>query len=437
MIVSNLPKQTLPTLQAIIDELKPCKELNLECVTFVCVQHLLYTTIDLVKALVILGAKPGNIHIMGKIYSTCPKVVEQLEEIGVIYYHSSQPRELGCFEEYFDYDIANMWCGVRSHLASIKSNSIIVLDDGGKCIVNIPKALSDNHEIYAIEQTSSGICRIKKNNIPLPVVDVAFSATKQLIESRMIAKAVVVKLSQFLSLHNNKFTCGVVGLGVVGQAVVEKLLSLNHKVIIYDKLATKYDKINEVDTVDSVQSLLEKTEYIFGCTGDDITTFIDIDQLHGVKTLISCSSQDVEFKSLLTIIRDNTFKDIVNVLDHIEFPVKNGIIRIFRGGYPVNLDNSGESVPAQDIQLTRGLLLGGIIQALFQLIQKPKQDPRHYMLHPKIQKFMVQEFIKDQPAQSLDNSLAKNFSDEEWIKASSGGEYVDNDLITTYFTKAV
>jgi S-adenosylhomocysteine hydrolase len=431
-MTNNISEQTLPTLQAIIDNLKPCAELNLQDITFICVQHLLYTTIDLIKALIVLGAKPSNIHIMGKIYSSCPEVIQQLEEIGVINYSSSQPSKLGHFDEYFNNDIKNMWQGVQAHLSMSNSRTIIVLDDGGKCITNIPESLTYTHKVCAVEQTSSGIGTIKKNNILLPIVDVAFSATKQLIESKMIARAIVEKLSQFLSLHNNKFTCGVVGLGVVGQAVVEKLLSLNHEVIVHDKLATKFDQIGHVELSPNVQSLLEKTEYIFGCTGEDITTLIDIDRLHGTKNLISCSSQDVEFKSLLKII-STAGKDISNVLDTIEFPTNNCLVRILRGGYPVNLDNSGESVPAKDIQLTRGLLLGGIMQAAFQLAEKAEQSLGRYMLHPEIQKFIVQEFIQDQPQLSLDNPLAKNFSDTSWIRANSSGEYIDNSLISAYF----
>lgn len=51
-----------PTLQAIIEKVKTYQRLNLENVTFICVQHLVFTTVDLIQSLIILGAKQKNIH---------------------------------------------------------------------------------------------------------------------------------------------------------------------------------------------------------------------------------------------------------------------------------------------------------------------------------------------------------------------------------------
>ncbi|OZG32515.1 NAD(P)-dependent oxidoreductase [Rickettsia endosymbiont of Culicoides newsteadi] len=414
-------QKILPVLQTIVDRLKVCKDINLTDVTFVCIQHLLFTTIDLIKSLIMLGAKPSNIHIMGKIYSTCPEVVEQIIKLGVIHYHCTQPQQLGNFNDCFNKDIANMWNKVSNTLINTKSNNIIILDDGSKCITNIPKSLSDNYTVFAVEQTSSGIAHIKKTNITVPVVNVAFSAAKQLLESPMIARAVEIKLDKFLSLRSSGLTSGVVGLGVIGRAVVQKLLSFNHKVIVYDKIKEKCNFINSVKVANSTQLLFQEADYIFGCTGEDISISININEIQGIKNLISCSSQDIEFQSLLKIIQNNYPNMISDVLSNLCLPLDNGIIKIYRGGYPINLDNSGESVPAQDIQLTRGLLLGGIIQAIFQLIQEPKLESKQYMLDPKIQKLIVQELMINRLSQISDESLVMNFLDEEWIKNNSIG----------------
>ncbi len=423
----------LPALQVIVERLKVCNELNLENITFVCVQHFLFTTVDLIKSLIMLGAKPSNIHIMGKIYSTCPKVVEQLIKIGVVYYPSSHPQKFGHFNYYFNKDIISMWEGVSVALANTQSNTIIVLDDGGKCITNIPRTLSDNYKVFAVEQTSSGVAQIKKNNkATLPVVNVAYSAAKQLLESPMIAKAVVKKLDQFLSVYDTHLICGVAGLGVIGRAVAQKLLSLNHRVIVYDKLEGKYNSLNSVERVNSPQLLFQQADYIFGCAGEDISISLDVNKLQGIKNLISCSSQDIEFQSILKIIQDNPPNNVSNVLDNVDYTLNNGTIKIFRGGYPINLDNSGESVPALEIQLTRGLLLGGIVQAIAQLIQEPKQKFKQYMLLPKIQKLVVQCLIDSQPNHAFDDLLVTNFLEEEWIKNNSSGEYVDNVIVSKY-----
>ncbi len=422
-------QKILPVLQTVVDRLKVCKEFNLTNVTFVCIQHLLFTTVDLIKSLIMLGAKPSNIHIMGKIYSTCPDVVGQIIKLGVVYYHYTQPQQLGSFNDFFNRDIANMWNKVSSTLLNTKSNTIIILDDGSKCIANIPKSLSDNYTVFAVEQTSSGIAHIKKNSITVPLINVAFSAAKQLLESPMIARAVATKLDKFLSLYSGGFTSGVVGLGVIGRAVVQKLLSFNHKVLVYDKIKEKCNFINSVNVVNSTQLLFQEADYIFGCTGEDISISININEIQGIKNLISCSSQDIEFQSLLKIIQNNYSNTVLNVLSNLCLPLDNGIIKIYRGGYPINLDNSGESVPAKDIQLTRGLLLGGIIQAIFQLIQEPKPECKEYMLDTKIQKLIVQELMVNGTEQISHESLVMNFLDKEWIKNNSVGCFMEKPIV--------
>ncbi len=429
----------LPILQIIVDKIKATSTLDFKNVTFVCIQHLLFTTVDIIESLLLLNAKPSNIHIMGKIYSSCPEVVSQLIDMKVQYYPSSSPLQIGCFSDYFTADIINMWDIISANMINTSSDTIIVLDDGGKAIANFPKALSERYKVCVVEQTSSGVSHITKNNIALPMVNVAYSAAKQLLESPMIAKAVITKLSKFLPLHiTNSTICGVVGLGVIGQAVSQLLLSLGHIVIVYDKLVKKHNLLNSIKFVEDKQVLFQEAEYIFGCTGEDITTSLDLSKIDGVKNFISCSSQDIEFCSLLKIIQAHSYQ-VTNVLETIEYSLQQhklgrGLIRIYKGGYPINLDNTGESVPAKDIQLTRALLFGGMIQAILQLLSNP--TPKQYMLNPVLQKLIVQELINNQElGETLSistNPLIPNFQDESWIKNNSRGEYVKNDTITDF-----
>lgn len=435
-LMNNIKPQILPVLQIIIEKLKAHQDLHIGNVTFVCVQHLLFTTVDLIKALIILGAKPKNIHITGKIYSTCPEVIEEIIKIGAVYYYNTQPQQLGSFNDYFNNDIINMWNKICSAIVYTNCNTIVILDDGSKCIANIPKFLSDNYRVFAVEQTSSGVAQINKNNATIPVINVAFSAAKQLLESPMIARAVVSKLDSFLSLHTDNLACGVIGLGVIGRAVVERLLALNRKVVVYDKVEEKYNfiNLNAVKVANSSQLLFQEADYIFGCTGEDIAESIDINEIQRTKNLISCSSQDIEFRSFLKFIQYSSRNNYPNVLDNIDFPIKYGSIKIFRGGYPINLDNSGESVPAQYIQLTRGLLLGGVIQAIFHLLQEPKPLAKQYMLHTKIQKLIVQLLIENMTSNIFNEREIANFRDEEWIKNNSQGQYITSEILQKNFT---
>lgn len=367
----------LPTLQAIIEKVKTYQRLNLANITFVCVQHLVFTVVDLIQSLIILGAKPKNIHIMGKFYSTCLKVEEQLIQMGVVYHTSSCPQRFGYFKDYFNHDIKDMWDKISTN---IETSHIIVLDDGGQCIINIPKYLSKNHKIYTVEQTSSGIAQINNSNISFNLINVAYSCAKQFIESPMIAKIVITKLKQVLPLNSNNLVYGIVGLGAIGSSIIQKLLDTNQTIIIYDKEIEKGHLIGGIEVANNIQQLFQKADYILGCTGTDITISLDLYELYGTKYLISCSSQDVEFNSLLKVIHKNLAYKSFNVLDDVKYPIKGGFIKILKGGYPINFDNSGKSVSAENIQLTRGLLLGGVIQATSQIIEKYTLEPTEYML---------------------------------------------------------
>jgi len=95
------------------------------------------------------------------------------------------------------------------------------------------------------------------------------------------------------------------------------------------------------------------------------------------------------------------------------------------------LDTQNTPILTVSDELTRGLLLGGVVQAILQLNQA--HDPKKYMLHPKLQKLIVQTFVENRLNYPFDKVLIKNFLDEGWIRAHSISEYINNDLIAKYF----
>jgi len=148
--------------------------------------------------------------------------------------------------------------------------------------------------------------------------------------------------------------------GAIGKAVTSALESQGKRVVIYDKNQS-------TDSSDSLEHIIERADYIFGCTGADITSNIvhSILQARSQKVFLSCSSEDKEFLSLLQEItkKKRFHQDII--FDDISYTTDaGGAITIVKGGFPVNFDDSGESVPSQDIQLTRALVIAGIIDAI-------------------------------------------------------------------------
>jgi S-adenosylhomocysteine hydrolase len=431
---SNPFNEELPVLEAMIAAIPKNKSLAFQEVAFVCVQHFFYTTYSLVEALTRLGAPSDNIHIIGKSYSFCPNVASQLTADGYHCYPNLRQEKLGSFAHYFKQDIERMWQAVYQDLQKKEIKLIVILDDGGSCLTSIPLFITEKYPLIGIEQTTSGLTNPLIRRLSFPVIEVASSAAKQLIESPMIADAVVRKLTRVLPLNKKRLSCGVVGLGVIGRSVAQKLISLNHRVMTYDKNPERNQFITGAIRASNIDTLVHESEYVFGCSGEDMTESLDISSLKKDTSFISCSSQDKEFLSLLKTIQHLNYS-YTSLLDHILYTVDKGLtIKIFHGGFPINLDNSGESVKSYDIQLTRGLLLGGILQGiLYASQQEIIQTNFCYMLHPAIQAFVTSYWLHYGSTHLFNLEFLSRFQDSDWIKKHSGGIFQENEFISQCF----
>jgi len=373
-----------------------------------------------------LGANPQNLHILGKTYSSSSTVIEKLIAKGCHYYPNQKQSQVGQFANTFKQDIKNMWRSIQVELTRKQPDMIVILDDGGACLAQIPNEILSLCKVVGVEQTSSGRRNILSNKINFPTIDVASTAAKQLVESHMIAATVTEKISHVLPKSGQGYSCFVVGLGVIGQAVTKKLLSLGYHVSTFDNNPLKNCLINNANKVQSFAEGFEKADYIFGCTGEDITVNLDLNKITSNKIFVSCSSQDKEFLTLLHYIAVLGGK-YNNILEDINFTNINGInIKVCRGGFPVNFDQTAESVIGRDIQLTRGLLLGGMLQAIV-LANKHQLQNRVYMLSPMLQQIAIHHWKQNGSVHLIDPALLALFDDIEWIKQNSGGFYISCD----------
>lgn len=84
--------------------------------------------------------------------------------------------------------------------------------------------------------------------------------------------------------------------------------------------------------------------------------------------MISCSSGDRQFRTLLKKADGYKLEGLSDIRPWSIFSGEK-VIRIYNGGFPVNFlvenaDPVEETVPTQDIQITRGIKLVAIVQAL-------------------------------------------------------------------------
>lgn len=412
----SIPSVRLPVVDALL------ATANLELTQHVLkktliyyVHHPLQTSINVIDSLVQLGASYCNIFVLGKSYSQCDAVVSTLIKRGVHYQASSMQGQLGQFAKAFIRDINVMWFKLLQHLGPEIEN-ILVLDHGGHAISFIPPEILEQYRVIGIEKTSAGLFDLDKRGTPLfPVIDVASCAAKRHLESPLIAKAVVDKLFSQLS-DPCEGHYGVVGLGAVGRAIVERLIALGEKPLVFDtdhQIMLEFTQDPRVLCAHDSRDLIAVCDWVFGCSGRDISeTALNALKLSPRdKTFISCSSEDKEFLSLLRFIgQQNT---AVHPLDTLDFQSKLGAtIRLLRGGFPANFDHSGESVPAHQIQLTRALVLAAVLQAVdFFMDDTLYLDATIHPLNWNAQLFIVSEWLQYQNRIEQEECLL-----EKWTK---------------------
>jgi release factor glutamine methyltransferase len=116
----------------------------------------------------------------------------------------------------------------------------------------------------------------------------------------------------------------------------------------------------------SKEELLLHSQLILGCCGANSLSVSDLSKISGTKVFVSCSSSNVEFRSLLNhlILPDPPFGTARGRVGRADCYVLNG-------GFPINFDRKREWEHFDEIVLTRKLMLEGILQSRELLGSKP------------------------------------------------------------------
>ncbi len=391
--MSNYRFPQLSTLEVLTKNLKPSLRQILSNTALISCQHLLETTGSLFECLFHNGLKPQFTFILGKMYSTNHKVAVNLRDLGCHVINGSTPKLRGTYNAMIEVDSQNLWKLAEKRINDERVGNIIILDDGacvGRFTANIFKEYSCKGKVVGIEQTTSGM---PWWNTQYPVINVASSAAKRYYEPPLVAKAVWHRVKSLCQLHPNNSHLGIVGLGKIGKALFELLYKEGFLIFGYDIDNERLKPLRKLHKCSSVSELIQKSDLIFGCTGNDSIPIDGFFTSQGIKTFASCSSSDVEFRSLLLDQRipwkPIQKKEKKCPILEAHYPDRKLIIRILRSGYPVNFDNSPESIPKEEIQLTRGLLFGAIFQALDIITNLYPLESGTIMLSPKIQQIVV------------------------------------------------
>lgn len=300
----------------------------------------------------------GNVFVMDKPYSTVHESLAELVKSGV----EVMPMLLekgASYESSLKKNIELLWQRVLEVHKKKNFKKILIIDDGGDIWLSLPWAELNGIQLAGVEQTQRGITRIQGSSAQVPpIVSVASSGVKKLVESDFIGAAVVAKLHATGALDAAK-SIGILGMGAIGQAVAGALAALGRSSLFYDVTAHQKNEL-AAGQKNSADSLLRECDLIIGTTGTDSFRGVFLDRISGHKVFASASSADVEFRSLLHLHhqpKEDVF-GTTEVAVHDSFTA-----HILNGGFPINFDREKEWEPAEDIALTRCLLYIGIMQA--------------------------------------------------------------------------
>lgn len=432
LMVEKAPKLLLPTLDK---------------VAFVGVQHILETTATLFKGLIDLGVGPENMFFAGKPYSTSPEVAAAISDLGITLVPGAHHKIVGQYQQACREGSNKMW---QRFIESIKSKSIekiVVLDDGGRVLEAMPSFLKYDYMITGIEQTRGGLYSPSLASLPFPLIEVATSAVKCMVESPLIAEAVLNRVRPIMRkicAEPGKTVFGVVGNGAIGFAITNYLLTNGFKVVVYDENGLSFNGHRERNgsrylyRVNSSAAVIANSDCIFGCTGRDITEGIDVFGIATTdKIFISCTSEDKEFLSLLKKIANVSYSGFDPLGDILYTTECGGKISILSGGFPINFDRKPWNVPASDIEVTQGLLFGACLQAM-RCATTPVGDGwtvngHKLCLNPHIQRYVATMWGGKQPQKRYPEGFFSRFHDVDFIAAKSGGAYKADHLLEQVF----
>lgn len=379
----------------------------------ISVQHLLRSTASLFETIIRFGIKPQNIFLTGKIYSTHFETSVKLKKLGINVIESTIPDKLGHYITFLERDVKNMWMELIKVLTP--GANIIILDDGGFVLKNVPDRVLSNYKVFGIEQTTSGV-RLQKSFKNFPVIHVATSAAKRIIEPPIVSEAVKIQLGKNIKKLKPK-AIGIIGYGHIGKAIADEFQN-QYKILVYDlNKEVICSLIGNIHPCKTKDELYIQSDVIIGATGHDVSDLKWLKEANGNKTLISVSSGDIEFNKILRNCQPQLIDKLDSPLQDLRIKTKNGyVLQILRGGLVANFTGKADSSPGPVIQMTRGLLFAAIIQILEQY-ESLRIQTGPIILNPILQDIVIKLWFKNKPERvnNYSEQLKKDISDIDWI----------------------
>lgn len=225
-----------------------------------------------------------------------------------------------------------------------RDQNLILMEIGGYFanIVHSLKELFGNSFLGVIESTEAGHRQyVKLPSLPCPVVSIA-RGTLKFTEYGLIGRSCVFsadKIAREAGILLDGKDVLVLGYGRVGMGVAHALRGRDCIVYVYDTNPIRRAlAISNGFRTGVKQSLLAKSDFIFGTSGNFSIQSEDYFHLKKGAILISCSSKDIEFE-LTTLISNFENSPISTHLDR--YSTDNHYFYLAAKGFPANfIDNA-------------------------------------------------------------------------------------------------
>ncbi len=321
--------------------------------------------------------------------------------MGVTVIDSSIPAP-GEFHPCFQHDVERLWGVAAETLGSRRIRRILVLDDAGVCITNVPASISNRYAVCAVEQTSAGMFLFEDNPPPFAVISWARAAVKLEIGGPVFAQSFVDKLNtEFLHgipLRGERI--GIIGMGSIGRGVATLAARQGNSVCFYDPdqdLKLRSFLRERITRARSLEELMRSCDYVFGCSGRNPFAGKWPMEHRPEAKLFSVSGGDQEFGPIINDLKNKPDFKVEPTWDIVSKLGPCGPIRIAYLGYPYNfVSRAPEAVPGRIVQLETGGLLAALIQARLHLdlFEKGKQDNRGInRVAPRAQQFVYNRWL--------------------------------------------
>jgi len=372
---------------------------------------MLEQTVDLFRTTGEMGLNLKNIFALGKVYSNSLPVIKTLREMGVTVIESTLP-EPGEFHSFFKQDIAGLWQVVNEALRKRRIKRVLVLDDAGVCITNVPADILQRYSVCGVEQTTRGMVLFEEAPPPFAVISWARAAVKLKIGSPIFSQHLIEKLNtvflQGASLHGKQL--GIIGLGNIGRGIANLALTQSNDVLFYDpdpQVHLPPTLRGRVARLDSLEELMLNCDYVLGCSGrNPFEGKWPLRHKPYIK-LISASSGDQEFGPIIRDLKQKPhFTVASNTWDIVSEYGPSGPIHIAYRGYPYSfVSRDSEALPTAIVQFDTGGLLAALVQARLFLDQCETGREQNRGIHrvsPKAQRFVYERWVRAMKDRMID-----------------------------------